>query len=178
MIRIVPLSKQYLEQAIDVTQASFQNKREENEMYLTCSLNPEMRKRILGRYGCDSLRYWAAVQEEQVIGMMGFYTLDIDKKDTIWGIGFCVDEKFRGRGIGSRLLDLAIETARIENYTWFNIPTENSPLQATAQRLYDQKKFQIYAIRDFFEGTIWFRTLNLKEEQIKKPEEKTILRIF
>lgn len=56
-----------------------------------------------------TLGYQIAVDNERVVGISGLFVVPYNQRDSNWLGWTCVDPAFRGRKIGSRLLDLMIQ---------------------------------------------------------------------
>jgi GNAT superfamily N-acetyltransferase len=96
--------------------------------------------------GVSKLRYWAALDEttRQVIGVTGLYEKREDAHEVAWGGWMCVDPTYRGHGLGRKLAEFSIETARSEGKHWARLYTSTLPGEVAAQHLYDSLGFVIY----------------------------------
>ncbi|MFN3482919.1 MAG: GNAT family N-acetyltransferase, partial [Rhabdaerophilum calidifontis] len=71
------------------------------------------------RYG----RFWLAVAEERVVGMVGLYAQVADRHEANWLGWFCVAPERRGCGLGRRLMDLALAEARASGRRFLRLYT-------------------------------------------------------
>ena len=98
--------------------------------------------RISGVYSL--IKYCAAITENgEVCGTTGFYSYTKDKHEAVWLAWFCVDPKFRGKGIGKKLIEYSIDEARKYNKKFFRLYTSTDPNEASAQNLYEKYDFRI-----------------------------------
>jgi len=90
-----------------------------------------------------SLEYFIAVDESgEVLGTTGLYALEEDKQEAYWLGWYCVDPKYRGRGIGGKLLDFTIEEAKNRGKKILRLYTSPSDDEKTAQIIYDSRGFK------------------------------------
>ena len=81
-------------------------------------------------------KYWVSIDKKgNIIGITGIYFRECDDKDVLWVSWFCVDQKYRGRGIGKTLLNHVISYAKINNKKRFKIYTSNIEEEKNAQIL-------------------------------------------
>lgn len=90
-------------------------------------------------------RYWVAVDENtnKVIGTTGLYGYPHDINEAYWLGWTCVSPCVRGQGIGSKLVNFAIEKARAEGKKFLGLYTSNSPTREVARILYNKRGFQL-----------------------------------
>jgi ribosomal protein S18 acetylase RimI-like enzyme len=143
-MRIEPLSKETLKGAMEMLNKVFpvQTKRESSDYWLPKSISGSYKK---SRYpSVRYCKYWVAVEDGKVVGITGLYSLEEDWKDALWLSWFCVDPSCRGRGLGTKLLDLAIENARKEGKKFLRLYTSpDDPNESAAQKLYEKRGFVI-----------------------------------
>jgi len=90
-----------------------------------------------------SLSDWVALDaNDRVIGTVGVYTYRKDNNEACWLSWFCVDSGFRGNGIGTTLLQFAIQLARQAGKKYLRLYTSTHPSEANAHALY-KKLFKI-----------------------------------
>ena len=91
----------------------------------------------------SSLEYFVAVDEtEKVLGTTGLYSRRNDEKVAYWLGWYCVDPKFRGKGIGSKLLDYTIKKAKERGKKYLRLYTSTSAGEEVAQQVYDRRGFR------------------------------------
>lgn len=89
--------------------------------------------------------YWVAVNEEKrVVGITGFYD---DKCDSsvVWLGWYGVHPTNRKRGIGSKLLQFAIEEAGRRGFSTIKLYTSSDAGEKAAHKLYLKFGFSLYA---------------------------------
>lgn len=159
---IEPLSEETLEDAKKLANSVFplQTRDENSDFWLTFSLE---RNRSTGKYGAHLPQYWVYLREGKVIGVIGLYELIRGRKDVVWLGWFCVDPKFRGRGVGSELLEHVIAAAKSMSKKFLRLYTSDDPIEAAAQKLYEKRGFVITKGRSRMRGkhTIFYRELAL-----------------
>ncbi|MCA1999659.1 MAG: GNAT family N-acetyltransferase [Hyphomicrobiales bacterium] len=95
------------------------------------------------RYG----RFWLAVAEERVVGMVGLYAQVADRHEANWLGWFCVAPERRGCGLGRRLMDLALAEARASGRRFLRLYTSTDPNEAAAQGLYEAYGLRVVRMR-------------------------------
>lgn len=81
--------------------------------------------------------------------MMAVYVLLPTRPETVELVNIAVGEKHQGKGIGTRLVNHAIETAKLQGYRTIEVGTGNSSIGQLA--LYQKCGFRIVGVdRDFF----------------------------
>ncbi|MGA9382412.1 MAG: GNAT family N-acetyltransferase [Phormidium sp.] len=148
---IKPLSYQTLEPAIALVDKIFPY--QQDTMYENASVafrasleknNPTSRS-LLNQMQITEANYWVAIDEKsgKVTGTTGLYSYAEDEAEAYW-LGFtCVNPDFRGQKIGAKLVDFAIEKARSADKKFLRLYTSNSPDQAVAQILYENRGLRI-----------------------------------
>ena len=74
-----------------------------------------------------------------MLGTVGHYRLVQDYREALWLSWFCVAPEARGKGIGKRLLDHAINEARRKGAWYLRLYTGSDPDEARAQLLYESR---------------------------------------
>jgi len=137
-MKIIKLNKEYLQQAIDLTLNVFPASKPEDFDYppkwLKYSLENQMPY-------VSSLGYYIAVEKEKVIGITGLYELPEDKEDANWLAWFCVHPSVRGKGFGSRLLNLMMEKTKKQGKKYLRLYTSSGPIEETVRKIYIKKGF-------------------------------------
>lgn len=144
-MRIYPLSSETLRETSVLAEREFKIKKSDNEYppkWLQASLGIAPYKKFLHHYKVSSLQYFAAIEGDRVVGVIGYYSYKRDPS-SYWLGWFCVHPHWRGRKIGSRLLDFIIKKARKNNKKFLRLYTSDRPKEAIAQKLYEQKGFLI-----------------------------------
>jgi len=103
-------------------------------------------KRIYEKNGVLGLSYWVARDKisKQVIGLTGIYTEE--DGETCWLGWFCIDEAYRGKNFGKKLLEFSIQQARKMEKKYLHIHTYNASRFKKAITLYERMFFYRYAI--------------------------------
>ena len=141
-MKIIPLSKEYLDEAIALCNKVFPDDiKTENppELGFKESLFKEEYKWAWDKYYIARVEYYLLISEAgEVVGTTGVYQNTIEP-ESAWVGWFCIDPKERGRGHGSDLLSFTVKKAQEYNYQYLKLYTdpEESP---EAQNLY--KKFE------------------------------------
>lgn len=137
---IKPLTPEVLRNATSLRDSVFPGLNATEYATLTASLDKDhnVRKKL----NIIDLDYWVMCDEsDNVAGLIGLYTEKADIETDLWLGWYCVDPSTRGSGIGTRLLDFAIETAWNRSYTTLKLYTTRSDEYAAARRLYEKKGF-------------------------------------
>jgi len=145
MIKAIPLEKKYLEQTSRLANAIFSHDRYIPSHSFEASLDKDKFKNFLVfKEPVTHLEYFIAIdQKENVLGTSGLFSMGSDDKDSDWLGWFCVDEKFRGAGIGKFLLEHTINKARMRGKKFLKLYTSTHPVETKAQKLYDLNGFFI-----------------------------------
>lgn len=145
MIKAVPLEIKYLAQASHLANAIFPSEKILPSEMFEASLNKEKFKNFIKlEKDIKTLEYFLALDhKENVLGTSGLYSLKTDEKDSYWLGWYCVDEKYRGRGVGKLLLDIAINEAKKRGKRFLKLYTSTNPLEAKAQEIYEKNGFYI-----------------------------------
>lgn len=146
---IKKLTKKYLKDASGLANGVFRNEPILPGVAFEASLDQKKFEELnrISENKISSLEYFVAVDEtEKILGTIGLYSLEKDKKDTYWLGWYCVGPEFRGKGIGSKLLDFTIKKARQRGKKILRLYTSTSPEEKTAQLIYDSSGFKIVGI--------------------------------
>jgi GNAT superfamily N-acetyltransferase len=116
--------------------------------------------------GTTSLTYFVAIENGQVIGTSGIYTLEKDDKEAAWLGWYCVDPDYRGKKIGAALFDIVIQKAKEKGKTFLRLYTSTHDNEAIANKIYDKKGFKFTHEEPNKETgeTIVYKQLRLKGE--------------
>jgi len=140
-MRIEPISKETLKYAILLRNKIFPDLQECEKGTLEASLIQN------GKYKeCDItyLKYFVMLDEKKVIGLTGIYIEENDNIDECWLGWFCIDEKYRGKGLGQKLLDFSISKAKELNKKILKLYTYDSKEFQAAIILYKKNNFIQY----------------------------------
>ncbi len=146
---IESLSYKTLKQAITLVNKVFPNQNlfEKASLAFRFSLEKDsiISKLAFFVVGVTEANYWVAIDEvsSKVMGMTGLYCYKKDRPQAYWLGWTCVDPKFRGRGIGGKLVDFCIEKARAEGKQFLRLHTSTHPNEETAQILYEKRGFRL-----------------------------------
>lgn len=133
-IKIEPLSKDNLEAACKLANRVFSTEEEPPSVAFQESLNPPR----------SDLRYWVAVNSSgEVVGTVGLYYEEADEDRVYWLSWFCVKPEARNRGIGSQLLQFAINKTRKEGRKILKLYTSTDPNEFASHRLYEKYGFKL-----------------------------------
>lgn len=144
MAQIEKLGRKTLRAATQLVLSAFPDEGEDENpaAELAASLDPKKFQGFLKGFGISDLIYWVAMEANDVVGIIGLYT-DNDAEEAVWLGWFCVSPRFRGKGIGSQLLELAIEEAKSRGKKFLRLYTSTSPLERAAHRLYEAYGFKL-----------------------------------
>lgn len=82
--RILPLSEKTLKDASKLTVRVFRSNSKDEDYpprWFKASLNPEKNKESYNEFDVRDLKYWVAVdREDVVVGVVGYYTLEYDEE--------------------------------------------------------------------------------------------------
>jgi len=123
-----------------------------------------------GKHGSQFnwFKYWIALDDEvdKVAGVIGIYEEVEDADEACWLGWFCVDPAFRKRGIGTMLLDYAIDQANKLGKRYLRLYTSTDSSEAVAQQVYEKRGFRIMDERprkSVGEYEIFYRELDLQK---------------
>lgn len=143
-IQIQPLHATTLSSAIALRDAVFPDLGKHEHETLYASLVPSSYQ-VHKKLGIIDLSYWTAIDSESqnISGLIGLYT-ELDDPDAIWLGWYCVDHKYRGHKIGSRLLSFAIDEAKKRGKSTLHLYTTADEDYATARMQYEKIGFVHY----------------------------------
>ncbi|MGL4772771.1 MAG: GNAT family N-acetyltransferase [Clostridium sp.] len=145
-IEIVPLSKEYLKQASKLVRHVFDDEDEPPTIELEASIDPKKFSIYVEEYDEDliSLEYFIAVEnKKKVIGTIGLYSIYCNFENALWIGWYCVDKKYRGKGIGIALLNFAIKEAKNRGMKYLCLYTSTKGREKKAQEIYEKNGFFI-----------------------------------
>ncbi len=141
--QIKALSESELSQANALKHTVFKHLSHHEKMTLNASLNPLDYKDVYEALSITSLRYWVAIMDACVVGLVGLYEEQEDDIDSIWLGWYCVDERYRGHRLGKRLLDFAIDEAVHHQKTTLKLYTTEHDVYAIARDMYLKRGFTL-----------------------------------
>jgi GNAT superfamily N-acetyltransferase len=145
MIKIEKLTEKYLEDASRLADTVFKDEPILPSVAFEASLDQNKLDKLNEKSTGEiySLEYFVAVDETgKVLGTTGLYALEEDKQEAYWLGWYCVDLKFRGKHIGSKLLDFTINIARERGKKILRLYTSPSDDEKKAQDVYDSRGFK------------------------------------
>ena len=144
-MRIEQLSKKTLKQTNSLLIKIFENSPKDYDYppkWLKASINKKSSKELFSKFDVTYFKYWVAIDKSKVVGVIGLYSLAVDKHNTLWTGWFGVSPKSRGKGIGTKLLDFIIQKSRRANKKFLRLYTSDSLIESDAQKLYDKVGFK------------------------------------
>ena len=128
MIKIIPLSKEYLDEAISLVEKIFPYK--QDQKIARINLEESLTLKNFGQ------RYWVvAGNSGKLAGVTGLY-LDAEDRDIVWLGWFGVHPEYRRQGIGSLLLEFTLKEAIRRDYKIMKIYTSTDKNERAAHKLY------------------------------------------
>ena len=136
------LSFATLEQATYLRDRIFKDLDQAEKDTLVASLDEDNYKNCYKKNDLASLKYWVIIDKEldTVIGLSGLY-LENNVPDTCSLGWFCIDDKYRGRGLGNALLQFSIVQAKLLSKQFLTLYTYNSKQYHSAINLYKKYGF-------------------------------------
>jgi ribosomal protein S18 acetylase RimI-like enzyme len=143
-IQIQPLHISTLNSVIALRDAVFPSLGNYEYDTLHASLNPS-NYQVHKKLSITDLVYWTAIDTfaQNIAGLIGLY-IELDDPDGIWLGWYCVDNKYRGHKIGSKLLAFAINEAIKQNKKYLHLYTTADEEYATARIQYEKMGFVHY----------------------------------
>ena len=112
--------------------------------------------RLIG--GSAFSRYWVALDDRgEVCGTTGLYTEKSDENEALWLSWFCVDPRYRGAGIGKKLLEFSVDMAKSYDKKYLRLYTSTDESEADAQFLYEKYEFKVVKTEELPAYTIVYR---------------------
>ena len=142
-MKIVALTKDNIKKASNIANKIFYYEDILPEKFFKASFKPKEFNKLLNiQQKIETCKYYVAINEKkEVIGTTGLYSIEDDEKNKYWLGWFCVNQKYRGQGIGQKLLDFTINKAKKKGAKYLNLYTSTNPLEENAQKLYKKNKF-------------------------------------
>jgi ribosomal protein S18 acetylase RimI-like enzyme/pimeloyl-ACP methyl ester carboxylesterase len=182
MISIEKLTKDSLGKAGELADSVFPTAKVPPSMGLKASLDDtvlqDLNDNHAGKF--NWLKYWVAVDDktQKIIGVIGVYEEWEDSEEACWLGWYGVDPEYRGKGIGSQLLDFAITKARNRNKQYLRLYTSTEENEKAAQSIYEKYGFRVMRGRprekkDNYE--IFYRELALRAKNVTLHKKALIL---
>jgi GNAT superfamily N-acetyltransferase len=144
MNTIEKLSNSTLDLAIQLRNRTFKglSNCEKETLEASLDIDNEKYKKCLNENKISYLEYFVMIEEKtnKVIGLTGIYVED--KEEECWLGWFCVDENYRGQGLGQKLLDFSINRAKELNKNVLKLYTYDSKEYQPAINLYEKNCFK------------------------------------
>jgi len=146
MIIIKPLTAETLEAAIALAEKSFSLDFNANpnriRTGLAATVYPDKYpERFSNRIAPECIKYWVALENNQVVGVVGYYILTEDQADAAWISWYCVDFPHRGKKIGLQLLEFIIEKVKSLGKTYLRLLSSDTPTEYRAHEIYKKRGF-------------------------------------
>lgn len=101
-------------------------------------------------FGTLFWRCWVLMFEGKVIGITGLY--QVRKNKECWLGWYCLNKKYRGKGIGKLLLKWTLKRAKALGFKKIKLYTSDDPDEREAQFLYDRlglKRYRSVGIKEY-----------------------------
>jgi GNAT superfamily N-acetyltransferase len=129
MIKIFPLSKKHLEEAVSLVEAIFSYK--EDQKIARINLIESLSQRNFEK------SYWVVKNKTgEIVGLTGLYK-DHEDETTVWLGWFGVHPSSRRQGIGSFLLGYTIKEAKWKGFAKLKIYTSTDKSERAAHKIYE-----------------------------------------
>ena len=157
---IKPLSVESLNQTVMLRDKVFSGLKSYEKETLQASLDKHNYQECWKKNELTSIQYFIMLDttKDKVMGLTGIYSEEEDTSDMCWLGWFCIDKKYRGKGLSKKLLAFSINVAEGLNKKYLHLYTYDSKEYITAMKLYEKYHFTIY---DRDEKDIYYK-LNLK----------------
>lgn len=146
MFRILPLTKERLEEAVKLADDIFPSEYEEEpaKTEIPASLSPDNYRDFFLKTGIlPSLRYWVAIDEDdKVVGIVGLYRYEADE-EAEWLGWYLVAPSARKQGVGTELLQFAAKEARKQGRKFLRLYSTTDPNSFDAHRLFKGFGFRL-----------------------------------
>ena len=128
----------------------FSDIEEKEKLLLKASISPNISKKIFAINEIITSKYWIVRDNitNDIIGLTGIYTEVSDTKDDCWLGWFCINDKYRGKGFGKRLLEYSIDLAQEINKKYLHIYTYDIKKHKRAISMYEEYGFKEYNVEN------------------------------
>ncbi|WP_286336626.1 GNAT family N-acetyltransferase [Hydrogenimonas cancrithermarum] len=167
---IEPLSFLTLREAEDLRDRVFTDIDEDEKRLLRVSLSPGESKEILETNDIRTLHYWVARENisAKIIGLTGIYTEVEDDQEDCWLGWFCIDDPYRGKSFGEKLLEFSIELAQDMNKKTLYIYTYDIKKHSRAIKMYKAYGFVEHEVQERkYKRDLYFKKKVKKVKKIK-----------
>lgn len=141
--KTVPVTQESFDETLKLLNKVFKTFTEEENPFVwyKVSLDPGKHADFMKTKGVRDVRYFSVIDKanKKVIGATGLYHLLRETPETVWLGFYCLDEKYRGQGIGKKILEWTVDKARNEGNTLLKLYTSPNEELEKAQEIY--KKF-------------------------------------
>ncbi len=136
MIKIKPLTKNKIKEAIKIIEIAF-GKKEARAAKSWLFLDKKLNSTVL-----HSSKRFLAFDKSKVVGICGIYSWKQHPKDICWLGWYAVLPEYRNKKIGSKLLKHTLDYAKKKGYRIFCIETTSHKNQSEARDLYKRFGFK------------------------------------
>ncbi|MBI2507407.1 GNAT family N-acetyltransferase [Candidatus Woesearchaeota archaeon] len=148
-MKIKSLSTATIKQASALTLKLFEPSPKDEDYpprWFSASIDPKKHLNLFEEFKVKKLKYYVAIDEKtkKIIGTTGFYTSSQDEKEAYWLGWWCVDEKYRNKGVGTKLLEFIINKARKAKKKFLRAYTSTDPHEYEAQKIYEKHGFKVF----------------------------------
>jgi len=143
---IEPLSPSVINNVELLLNKIFDDSKDEEKAIVMASLNPILHKDIFSHNNIKTAEYWVLKDKktDKTIGLTGLYQELNDFENICWLGWFCVDESYRRKGLGKKLLDFSIQQAKNLKKKYLHLYTFNSKKYHPAIQMYKNYGFNEY----------------------------------
>jgi len=147
---IEPLSYLTLAEAEKLRDVVFTDIDEDEKKLLRVSLSPRENKSILKINEIQTIHYWVVRENisAKIIGLTGIYTEVEDDNEDCWLGWFCIDDRYREKGFGKKLLDFSIEMVQKMDKKVLHIYTYDIKKHSRAIEMYKKYGFKKYDVKN------------------------------
>ena len=144
-VSIEPMMEEDVEQSVELISVAMNRDeaewaRETMEFYFACK-----------NHGLDSgRRYYVWRYQGEIHGLVGLHRYLWGPKENVWLSWFAIHPVYRGRDVGSAMIDAIEEIAKQSGYKKFLIETYDNPTFERARSFYKAKGFsQMGRVEDY-----------------------------
>ncbi len=147
---IEPLSKKHLGEAMRLQHLVFPAMSDTEKLSLPASLSKARYEDIYTKESIKSMQYWVAIDPDtsHIIGLTGLYNEINDSEDECWLGWFFVNNKYRGKGYGKKLLEFSEKQAKALKRRTMYIYTYKTKKYQKAIELYKKFGYKEYLVKD------------------------------
>lgn len=165
-MKIVSLSESNLKEAIHLTEIVFHPNPDEFDAphkWLPASLHPqeEKSKKLYATTKCTYVKYYVGIEKRKVAGITGLFLTKGDN-DSVWLAWYAVSPKFRGHGLGKKLLRFTINKAKAIRKKYLRLYTSPNKDLESAMHLYKKFGFKVTTGKRFGRKHVLYLKKDLK----------------